>query len=348
MQPPAFWNLKKPNLAAHMLSPLGLLYGWAGELRHLVTIPQRPLVPVLCVGNLTLGGAGKTPVAIEIARRLKSDGCTPGFLSRGYGARIVKPVMVDPKGASASFGDEPLLLARHAKTVCSPDRPAGAQALIDAGCDVVVMDDGFQNPTLAKDLSIVVVDARAGLGNGLVFPAGPLRADLSRQLGRAGGMIVIGEAKDADPHLRMGERRGLVAMRGHIQAEPHAVANLRGKRLVAFAGIGLPEKFFATLSGLELDVVETRVFPDHHVYSLRDAEDLLALADKRDAVLVTTEKDAIRFQASEEPVIARLAAQTQVLPITVGFDRTGAHNLDKLLKSLRANFAPKEETAPQA
>lgn len=178
MKAPAFWAGPDPTPLARLMRPAGYFYSLAAEFRLATVSPARPLVPVVCVGNPTLGGAGKTPVALALAKWMKARGFKPGFLSRGYGANITKPVLVDRKGSAEQFGDEPLLLARIAPTVCSPNRAWGAEMLVEAGVDLIIMDDGFQNPAIAKDLSLLVVDGAIGLGNSLVFPAGPLRMRL--------------------------------------------------------------------------------------------------------------------------------------------------------------------------
>lgn len=186
MRAPRFWSDPRPGLAARLLQPVGLAYSAVAEMRMRVLPCARSLVPVICVGNPTLGGAGKTPVAIAIAQRVTRRGTRPGFLSRGYGAAITDPVVVDPAGSAQAYGDEPLLLAREATTVCCPDRPRGADLLVRNGVGTIIMDDGFQNPSLAKDLSFLVVDARArpgqrpGLSRGAAAHA-PAAADRAGQ-----------------------------------------------------------------------------------------------------------------------------------------------------------------------
>src|SRR6185295_300855 len=188
MQAPGFW-WKKSGAAAALLSPLAAIYGSVAA-RRLAQSGERTGVPVICIGNPTVGGAGKTPTAIAVARMLISAGERPAFLTRGFGGRLAGPVIVEPSHAAAEVGDEPLLLARVAPTVVSRDRVAGARHAIAAGATAIVMDDGFQNPALAKDLSILVIDGTRGIGNGHVIPAGPLRAPLAPQLGRAHAILV--------------------------------------------------------------------------------------------------------------------------------------------------------------
>ncbi|MGU3667760.1 tetraacyldisaccharide 4'-kinase [Methylobacterium sp. A49B] len=292
MRPPGFWAAGADHPAARCLAPLGAAYGALVSRRM-----DRPGVaagcPVVCLGNFTLGGAGKTPAALAVAALLADLGRAPAFLSRGYGGRMVGPVQVDPERHTATeVGDEPLLLARRAPAVVSRDRPAGAALCRSLGADAVVMDDGLQNPILAKDLSLAVVDGPAGLGNGLPFPAGPLRAPLARQWPHVSGLIVVGDGAAGDVLAREAERRGLPVYRARLVRDGDALA---GRRCLAFAGIGRPEKFFATLAEAGAEVAGTRAFPDHHPYRERDLAALAAEARRLGADLVTTEKDAVRL-----------------------------------------------------
>ena len=294
MRPPAFWTKGPNHPAARGLAPLGAAYGALVAQRM-----ERPGAaagcPVVCLGNFTLGGAGKTPAALAVAALLTELGRVPAFLSRGYGGRIAGPVQVDPaRHGAVDVGDEPLILARRALTVVSRDRPAGAALCRRLGADVVVMDDGLQNPTLAKDLTLAVIDGPSGLGNGLPFPAGPLRAPLSRQWPHVAGLIVVGDGAPGDALARDAERRGLPVHRAHLVAEADDPAI---RRCLAFAGIGRPGKFFATLRETGADIAGTRTFPDHHPYRARDLVALAAEARRLKADLVTTEKDAVRLPA---------------------------------------------------
>ncbi|WP_246161472.1 tetraacyldisaccharide 4'-kinase [Segnochrobactrum spirostomi] len=256
----------------------------------------RAAVPVVCIGNFVAGGAGKTPTALLIAGIARELGRRPVFLSRGYGGREAGPLAVDPaRHDAADVGDEPLLLAAAAPTVVSRDRPAGAVLASTLG-DLIVMDDGFQNPSLAKDLSIVVVDGGFGIGNGRCIPAGPLRAPLPVQLDRADAVLVIGDPAPALAHLDA----ALTAHRtprfaGHLV--PRDPAHLAGRRVVAFAGIGRPEKFFDSVRKTGAIIAATRPFPDHHAFTEKDAADLLSLCASEAAVPLTTAKDGARLPA---------------------------------------------------
>jgi len=308
MRAPAFW-WDRPGAAAVLLSPFAAVYG-AVAARRLAQPGTRADVPVICVGNPTVGGAGKTPAAIAIARLLVAAGEKPMFLTRGYGGRLAGPVMVDPAHTAMQVGDEPLLLARVAPTVVAEERVSGARFAANRGASVIVMDDGFQNPSLIKDLSVLVVDAR-GTGNGRVIPAGPLRAPLEPQLDRASALLIVGEADSA---IEAAARaRGLPVFHGKIEPAPDAVAALRARKVLAFAGIGNPEKFFATLAAGGIDAPVRRSFPDHHRYSLKEARALVREADQGNLELLTTEKDAARLKGDAS--VTMLSARARVLPV---------------------------------
>ena len=308
MRPPAFWAAGPDHPAARALAPLGRLYGSRVAAR-MDRPGERAGLPVICLGNLTLGGAGKTPAALAVAALLRRLGRSPAFLSRGYGGRLPGPVAVDPaRHGAADVGDEPLLLARAGPAVISRDRPAGARLCAGLGADVVVMDDGFQNPSLTKDLAFAVVDAAAGAGNGLPFPAGPLRAPLARQWAHAGGMILVGEGGAGERLAREAAGRGLPVHRARLMPEGDG---FRGLRLLAFAGIGRPEKFFASLREVGAEVVATRSFADHHPYRPGEIAALEREAARLGAELFTTEKDAVRLPAA--------AGRIRTLPVSLRF-----------------------------
>jgi tetraacyldisaccharide 4'-kinase len=324
MREPEFW-WRGDGAAAWLLAPAGLAYGFIAA-RRMAQAGRRAGVPVLCVGNFTVGGSGKTPTAIAAAQLLIKAGRRPFFLSRGYGGRLAGPVRVDTQPADA-VGDEPLLLARVAPTIVARDRPAGADAAARAGADAIVMDDGWQNPSLAKDFVIAVLDGRRGIGNGLVFPAGPLRAPLESQLDHAHALLVIGRpAAGADPAIAAAERRRLPRFDGELVPDPAAVARLSGAPVLAFAGIADPDKFFATLEASGVAVTARRSFPDHHPYTAGEIAALLAHADRGHLTLVTTEKDLARL--ASDPNARELVARAVALPVTLrvgdgtGFERT--------------------------
>ncbi len=314
MRDPAFW-WQPPGTAAALLSPVAKVYGAIAGSR-LKKTGHSVGIPVICIGNPTVGGSGKTPTALAVARLLIAAGRRPYFLTRGYGGELAGPVLVDTAVHRAyDVGDEPLLLARVAPTMVAADRVAGAQAIRAAGADVIVMDDGFQNPSLAKDLSILVVDGRRGLGNGKVFPAGPLRAPLEAQLDRAQAVLIIGEMSDDGGLTAAARSRSMPVFHGRLQPDPKALDAIAPHPVFAFAGIGDPEKFFATLRDARIDVRLRDAFPDHHPYRGSEILALMVRAEREGLILVTTEKDFMRL--SNEPDAAELLGVLRVLPVTL-------------------------------
>ena len=317
MRAPDFWHRDDAaaQVAAAALAPLGLLYGAAVRWKARHAKPYRARIPVICVGNLTAGGTGKTPIAIAIADAIIARGKNPFFLTRGYGGRLAGPVVVNRHHTAADVGDEPLLLARKAATVVARNRRDGAMLAVERGADVIVMDDGHQNFTLHKDLSLIVVDGERGFGNGRVLPAGPLREPVEQGLSRADAVIVAG---DGTPDLPAFNRLVLRA-----RVAPPDAAEWRDRRVVAFAGIGRPEKLFRSLAGLGAELVATVTFADHHPYAKEELTDLKTRANG--AQLVTTEKDYVRLAETDRDGISFLPVVATIEPQDV---------LDRLLDSL--------------
>jgi tetraacyldisaccharide 4'-kinase len=293
MRAPAFWWRTEPTIPARLLKPASILYA-AVAIRRLGRPGERAGRPVICVGNLTAGGAGKTPTALMLAELLRGAGASPVFLTRGYGGRLAGPVKVEPNHRADDVGDEPLLLARCAPTVVSRDRPAGARLATEIG-DIIVTDDGLQNPSLKKDLAMAVVDGAVGAGNGLVLPAGPLRAPLEAQWPLVDVALIIGDGIAGDALARAAAGQGKPVFRGKLVPDADVAAQLRGRRVLAFAGIGHPEKFFGTLREIGAIVEKAVPFPDHHRFGERQLSALLEDAKRENLVLVTTEKDAARM-----------------------------------------------------
>jgi len=320
MQAPEFWAHQ--GLAAQVLSPLGQAYGLAGRLRRRLTRPARVPVPVICVGNLAVGGTGKTPVAMALAARLNARGRQPHLLTRGYGGRLSGPIQVDPRRHDAAeVGDEALLLAGTAPTWCARDRVQGANVAVAAGADVLIMDDGFQNPRLHQDLALLVVEGSFGFGNHRLLPAGPLRERLVDGFARATAIVQLGadeigvERQLPPAMVRLGAR-----LRPRLDAP-----DLRERRVVAFAGIGRPEKFFRSLVEAGARLVGRHGFADHHRYRRRQVRALLAEAADRQALCVTTAKDSVRLPPD-------LRAAITIWPVVVSWqDLSG---LDRLLDQL--------------
>jgi len=298
MRAPEFWDRPTPALAALLLAPLAWVYGRIVAARVARPPDWRAPVPVVCVGNVVAGGAGKTPVVLDVGQRLAARGLDVHFLTRGYGGRTRGPLRADPdRHEAAEVGDEPLLLARARPTWVAADRAAGARAAVDAGAQILVMDDGFQNPSLHKDLSLLVIDGGYGIGNGRVIPAGPLREPLAAGLRRAGAVVMLGQD--------IAGLESKLAGRSVLRAEvvPEDGQRLAGRSVLAFAGIARPRKFFATLKSLGCRLAETRGFPDHHPYREGEVDALLARADELGAVAVTTAKDAMRLPPDHRPRI---------------------------------------------
>jgi tetraacyldisaccharide 4'-kinase len=272
---------------------------------------------VLCVGNLTVGGAGKTPTALALARMLAAAGERPVFLSRGYGGALAGPLLVDPaRHRAREVGDEPLLLARTAPTIVARDRVKGAGIAGDAS--VILMDDGFHNPSLVKDFSVLVVDGRRGIGNGRVIPAGPLRAPLDAQITRAHALIVVGGLGRAAAIAERARAAEIPVFQARLQADADAIASLSARPVLAFAGIGDPDKFFASLAEAGVALGATRSFPDHHRYTRAEAVALCHDADRADLLLTTTEKDLARLSGEDQ--VKELAARAKALPVTLVFE----------------------------
>jgi tetraacyldisaccharide 4'-kinase len=295
MHEPDFWY-RPSSWMSRLLMPLAAVYGViAGQRLQRQGVDAG--VPVLCVGNYHLGGAGKTPMVLALVRLLRDLGETPVVLSRGYGGRLRGPLMVDlDRHAAAEIGDEPLMLARTVPVAVARDRIDGVALARSQGATVIVMDDGFQNPAIAKDASLIVIDSHRGLGNACVFPAGPLRAPLPPQIARTDALIVIGDGVAAGPVAAAVAAQDKPVLAAHLRADDAAVAALRGRSVLAFAGIGDPQRFFRTLRANGVEIVRERAFADHHPFSKGEIETLIMEAKRDVLTLVTTEKDLARLR----------------------------------------------------
>jgi tetraacyldisaccharide 4'-kinase len=332
MREPAFWY-RPASWKSHLLTPLGALYG-AVAARRLQRGGVDAGIPVLCVGNYHGGGAGKTPTVLALAQLLRDLGETPVVLSRGYGGKLRGPVRVDPaRHSAADVGDEPLMLAQKLAVVVARDRVVGVALAKSQGASVILMDDGFQNPAVAKDASLIVIDSERGLGNGRVIPAGPLRAPLRLQLKRTDALVVIGEGTGADAVAGSIAGQGKPVLRARFVADESSLAALRGKRALAFAGIGDPVRFFDTLSANGIDVVRGRTFADHHAFSPRQIDALIAEAKRDGLIPVTTEKDLVRLPDKAGDVVP--------FKVTLAFEDAGGLRKfvsDRLFKAREKKF----------
>ncbi|TYC62369.1 tetraacyldisaccharide 4'-kinase [Rhodobacterales bacterium] len=316
---PDFWWKTGLSAAALLLSPVGWIYGALTGRRMLSKPRGSSSLPVICIGNFVVGGTGKTPFAIELAYRLREEGYRPGFLLRGYGGSEKGPLLVDPQQHDAGrVGDEALLLAPFGPTLVSANRPAGAELAEQQPIDVLLMDDGFQNPALAKDLSLVLVDCSVGFGNGLCLPAGPLRAPAQTQILKTDCLVLVGDGDAASDAVHLAGRKGLPVLHAHLR--PQANEALAGRKLFAFAGIGRPGKFFDSLKSLGYEVRKTREFADHHPYSEADVRALLTEAEEHGLQLVTTSKDMARLVTSDGELFHWIASSTTVLEIRMEID----------------------------
>ena len=322
MRAPSWWENDNPK--ARLCKPLGFIYGLIAELRFRLIKQTKVKVPVICIGNLTLGGVGKTPIAIDLASRFKALGKSPFFLSRGYGGKLKNEQVETALHSAADVGDEPLLLAQAAPTIVNPNRVEGALHAIGKGADLIVMDDGFQNHYLAKDFSLLVFDGETGLGNGNIFPAGCLRENPNSGIMRAQAAVIIG--KDKHNLTSFIKNAGVTLLHAHFEPSPIAVEKLTEQNVLAFSGIGRPAKFFNSLEKIGAKIVEKFEFSDHHLFTTQELEQIFALTLEKTLIPVTTEKDWVRLPKEYQ-------AKTQTLPITVRWEEEAL--LNKILNTLK-------------
>lgn len=335
----SFW-WGKPDWRAFMLSPLAAIYGSVAKRRMLETEPPQITMPVLCIGNFTVGGAGKTPTCIAFARAAKAEGLKPGIVSRGYGGSFKGVHLVDAdKDTARLTGDEPLLLARHAMVAVSANRLAAAHRLEKQGCNFIIMDDGFQSMRLHYDYALLVVDAARGIGNGRIIPAGPLRAPLMVQMQQCSALLRITPnhltGEDASESvIRLAARANKPFFDARLVSVAHKPA--KDRRFLAFAGIGNPLKFYDSVTELGGDVVISRSFGDHYNYKPEDIH--LLLSDARDAglELATTAKDYVRLGALSHAADGDWLHQIAVFDVELDFGREKV--LERIIKTTRQNY----------
>lgn len=314
---PPFWY-EKPGLQSSMLAPVAFIYGQIAKYKMARGPRVKVPVPVICVGNFTVGGTGKTPTCIALAKGAYQLGRKPGFLTRGYGGTATAPTLVDLSHHNSKYvGDEPLLLAKVAPTIVAKDRAAGADKLIDAGVDMIVMDDGFQSAHLHFDYSVLVVDAKRGLGNGKLIPSGPVRAPFKAQMSYAHALSVIGKGDAADDLIRITARSAKPLFNGFLKpVEPELFA---GVKCLAFAAIGDPQRFYRSLAATGAVIQDQHAFPDHHYFTDDEVELLITKAKEKGLVPVTTRKDYVRL-ISGHSRSKQLADMTRVFDIELEYD----------------------------
>ncbi|MBR1904342.1 MAG: tetraacyldisaccharide 4'-kinase [Alphaproteobacteria bacterium] len=320
MKTPKYWQSN--SLKSKLLQPLGWLYGAITQLRLKWSCSPKAEVPVICIGNITAGGTGKTPVSLSVAKMLATALWHPFFVTRGYGGRMQNVLVNNKKHSAIDVGDEPLLLSQQAPVVVNANRFEGAKRAVDEGADIIIMDDGFQNPSLYKDLSFLVFDGHYGIGNGKIIPAGPLRETLKDGIKRADALIILGK----DKH-NLAERSHLPVFFGHTEVQTTIINN---PNVVAFAGIGHPQKFYHTLSAHGFNVMETFDFPDHHFYSKTELEQIIQKARAKNADIYTTSKDFVKIPTQFHKDI-------NVLEIAIVWDEP-----DKLLQFISERIKPQK------
>jgi tetraacyldisaccharide 4'-kinase len=319
MKTPAFWADR--NWRSALLAPASWLYDAASRWSRQRKTPYRAPVPVICVGNLTAGGTGKTPTVIDLLQRLTERGLAVHAVSRGYGGSEAGPLaVVIGKHSAAQVGDEPLLIASYAPTWIARDRAAGVRAAVEAGAQIIVLDDGHQNPSVEKDLTVIVVDAGFGFGNGRVIPAGPLRENIAAGMARADAVVLIGKPQEPWPKVFHGKPVITATLQPRFSG-----ISLEGARVFAFAGIGRPEKFFETVRAQGATIIDSETFPDHHTYSRPIIDRLMARAEAQDLMMVTTEKDAVKLPQY---------TLGKVWPIPVGLVYDAPEEVENTLSSL--------------
>ena len=291
LKAPKFWYLKRDSLLSNSLYPFSLLFRLGTKIRNLLSRERKTTLPIICVGNIVIGGAGKTPVALKIGNMLIKAGYKPHFVSKGYGGLEKNNTLVKDWHSPKSVGDEPLLLSEIAPTWIGLNRNKSFQLAKEKGADCIVMDDGFQNPTLQKDFSIIVINGEQGFGNKRVIPSGPLRESINRGLSRTNLVILIGEISD-EVRNKIPKHIPLIAANFKIKEDEMI---LKGQRVTAFAGIAYPEKFFNSLKLVNTNIVDKITYSDHHVYTENDLLNLAEIANKNKSILVTTKKDMVRI-----------------------------------------------------
>lgn len=344
MHPPSWWQNENGSILPKYLGPIGELYGQVVKARFRYTKPYPCKLPIICVGNFTLGGTGKTPISIKLAELLIKTGWSPSFLSRGYLGKTKGPLLVLPEEHTArDVGDEPILLSAHAPTIVAKQKLEGAWLIEQRKSDIIIMDDGFQNPTLRKSLSLIALDQTVGFGNGRIFPAGPLRAPLSFQLAAADAVILTGKPNNPlkqDLKTKYNFKKPILS--GNVTPSEETDW-LKEKPILAFAGIARPEKLFNSLEQAGGKVIRRIPFPDHYNFTAKDASHLTKLALKDNLQLITSEKDLVRINENEHHQLRALKRMSRTLPIKFSFQDNDEQKLLKLIKETIPRHKQKQQ-----
>lgn len=334
LTPPSWWQNETGRILPKYLSPLGKVYGAVVKARFRYTKQYESKLPVLCVGNFTQGGTGKTPISLKIASMMQAEGWDPTFLSRGYKGKLAGPILVDSEiHTAAEVGDEPLLLSRGAPTIVAKSRVEGIWLIEQRHNNFVIMDDGFQNPSVRKNISIIAIDSATGLGNHRIFPAGPLRAPLEFQLAHADAIVITGgHATNLEDELkeRYNFKNPIISGRLRPSSDTSWV---KEKPILAYAGIARPEKLFDSLVKAGGKVIRRIPFPDHHQFTTKDADHLTKLALADDLQLITTEKDLARIGDDKGHQLRALKRLSRAFPVEFAFDDKGEEILRDLIRS---------------
>ena len=305
LKAPKFWYKNKDTFFSRALYPFSLLFRLGTKIRNIINISNKSPLPIICIGNIVVGGAGKTPVALKIGKILIQAGYNPHFISKGYAGIIKTNTLVESWHSPKSVGDEPLLLSKIAPTWIGTNRNNSIKLAHNKGGDCIIMDDGFQNPTIYKDYSIIVINSSQEFGNKRVIPSGPLRESIKRGMSRTNLIIVIGETTE----------ELLKVIPEHI---PIICANFKinnknkifkGQKITAFAGIAYPEKFFNSLRDQGAKIVKEITYPDHHIFDENDLLDLAEVANKTKSILVSTQKDFVRIPKSYRALVNTLEGE---------------------------------------
>ncbi len=304
LKAPKFWYQKKDTYLSNLLYPLSLLFRFGTKIRNFISKTQKVTLPIICIGNIVVGGAGKTPVALKIGKLLIKAGYKPNFISKGYTGLIKNSTLVKSWHSAKSVGDESILLSEVADTWVGLDRIKSAK-LAENNSNCLIMDDGFQNPTIFKDFSIIVINASQEFGNKRVIPSGPLRESIKRGLTRTNLIIVIGETTEKLKKL-IPKDIPIVNAKFEIKKENKI---FKGQNIIAFAGIAYPEKFFQSLDEEGAKILRKITFPDHHIYTENDLLSLAEIANKTKSILVSTKKDYVRVPKSFRSLVNTLEGE---------------------------------------